>query len=463
MSLRRRATPIISVPAAARAAARPRGVLKGKKSRSSLEGARGASSFPFARIEDAIRDIRAGKLVIVVDDEDRENEGDLTMAAAKVTPGAINFMAAHGRGLICLPIVGERLDQLKIPAMVSENTSAFETAFAVSVEAKRQVSTGISARDRAVTIKTILDPNTRPEDLARPGHTFPLRAREGGVLTRAGQTEAAVDLARLAGLYPAGVICEIMNADGTMARVPELHRFAQRHGLLMITIKDLIDFRMKREKFVTRIATTDLPTRHGTFRTILYHSQVDQKHHLALIKGEVRVGEPTLVRVHSECLTGDALGSLRCDCGAQLDRALARIADEGRGVFLYIRQEGRGIGLANKLRAYELQDQGFDTVEANERLGFKPDLRDYGVGAQILVDLGISKLRLMTNNPRKIVGLEGYGLEVVERVPLVIPPTATNLGYLMTKRKKLGHLILAGPSSRPRRSPAAAAGGKQRR
>jgi len=306
-------------------------------------------------------------------------------------------------------------------------------------------------------VEKAITPKTRVLYLNSPNNP------SGGVLTRAGQTEAAVDLARLAGLYPAGVICEIMNPDGTMARVPELHRFAQRHGLLMITIKDLIDYRMKREKFVTRVATTDLPTRHGTFKTILYHSQVDQKHHLALLKGEVRVGESTLVRVHSECLTGDALGSLRCDCGAQLDRALARIAEEGQGILLYIRQEGRGIGLANKLRAYELQDQGFDTVEANEKLGFKPDLRDYGVGAQILVDLGVSKLRLMTNNPRKIVGLEGYGLEVVERVPLVIPPTATNLGYLTTKREKLGHLIKPGPSSRRRRQPAATPAGKQRR
>ncbi|HTX53358.1 MAG TPA: bifunctional 3,4-dihydroxy-2-butanone-4-phosphate synthase/GTP cyclohydrolase II [Candidatus Baltobacteraceae bacterium] len=398
-------------------------------------------SLHFASIEEAIRDIRAGKMVIVVDDEDRENEGDLTMAAEKVTPDAINFMAMHGRGLICVPIIGERLDQLKIPAMVSENTSAFETAFAVSVEARREVSTGISAHDRARTIRTMLDPATRPEDLARPGHTFPLRAKEGGVLTRAGQTEAAVDLARLAGLYPAGVICEIMNPDGTMARVPQLTRVAQRHGLKLITIKDLIDYRMRREKFVTRVATTVLPTRHGTFQTILYYSQVDQKHHLALLRGDVRPGEPTLVRVHSECLTGDALGSLRCDCGAQLDRALALIAAEGRGALLYIRQEGRGIGLANKVRAYELQDQGFDTVEANEKLGFKPDLRDYGVGAQILVDLGVTKLRLMTNNPRKIVGLEGYGLKVVERIPLVIPPTETNVGYLRTKRRKLGHLF----------------------
>jgi 3,4-dihydroxy 2-butanone 4-phosphate synthase/GTP cyclohydrolase II len=411
------------------------------------------ASIRFHRIEDAIQAIRHGKMVIVVDDEDRENEGDLTMAAEKVTPAAINFMATHGRGLICMPIVGERLDQLQIPAMVSENTSPFETAFAVSVEAKHRVSTGISAHDRAATIKVILDPNSRPDDLARPGHMFPLRAREGGVLTRAGQTEAAVDLARLAGLYPAGVICEIMNSDGTMARVPELVRFARRHGLRMITIKDLIDFRMRREKFVSRVASTTLPTRHGSFKALLYHSQVDNKHHLALVKGDLNVADPVLVRVHSECLTGDALGSLRCDCGSQLDRALARIAQEGKGVLLYIRQEGRGIGLANKIRAYELQDQGFDTVEANEKLGFKPDLRDYGVGAQILVDLGVSKLRLMTNNPRKIVGLEGYGLSVVERVPLLTRPTAANLGYLETKRAKLGHLIQAPGNPRRRARP----------
>ena len=441
MSARARVTPTAPPVAGGRQAGRPRRASAPKRNGRSAAGARGASDPRFARIEDAIRNIRAGKLVIVVDDEDRENEGDLTLAAEKVTPAAINFMAAHGRGLICLPIIGERLDQLKIPAMVSENTSAFETAFAVSVEAKREVSTGISARDRAVTIKTILDPNTRPDDLARPGHMFPLRAREGGVLTRAGQTEAAVDLARLAGLYPAGVICEIMNPDGSMARVPELHRFAQRHGLLMITIKDLIDYRMKREKFVTRVASTDLPTRHGTFKTILYHSQVDQKHHLALIRGEMRVGEPTLVRVHSECLTGDALGSLRCDCGAQLDRALGRIAEEGHGILLYIRQEGRGIGLANKLRAYELQDQGADTVEANEQLGFEPDLRNYGLPGAILRYFNILAVRLLSNNPEKIQALERAGIEVVERVPILIDPTACTEEYLRTKKEKLGHLL----------------------
>jgi len=380
-------------------------------------------------------------MVIVADDEDRENEGDLTLAAAKVTPAAINFMATHGRGLICVPMTGDRLDRLDLPPMVSKNTAAFETAFAVSVEAKHGVSTGISARDRCRTIQALVDPATRPTDLARPGHIFPLRAREGGVLTRTGQTEAAVDLARLAGLSPAGVICEIMNPDGTMARRADLARFAGRHQLLMITIKDLIAYRMRYERLVTQVAEIALPTRYGPFTGRLYRSHIDGKHHLALVMGEVPTGQPVLVRVHSECLTGDVLGSLRCDCGMQLDRALALIAQEGRGVLLYLRQEGRGIGLVNKLRAYELQDHGVDTVEANVQLGFKPDLREYGVGAQILVDLGLSKIRLLTNNPRKIIGLEGFGLEVVERVPLVTAPTPSNRAYLETMRQKLGHLI----------------------
>ncbi|MFQ5882705.1 MAG: bifunctional 3,4-dihydroxy-2-butanone-4-phosphate synthase/GTP cyclohydrolase II [Candidatus Methylomirabilales bacterium] len=396
---------------------------------------------PFDTIEEAIKDIRDGRMVIVVDDEDRENEGDLTMAAERVTPEAINFMAKYGRGLICVPLLGQRLDELHISPMVWENTSPYETAFCVSVEARRGVTTGVSAQDRATTIRAIIDPKTRPEDLARPGHIFPLRAKKGGVLARAGQTEAAVDLSRLAGLYPAGVICEIMHEDGSMARVPQLLEFAARHGLRIITVEDLIKFRMRREKLVRRVAETTMPTLHGTFRALLYQNRVGDQQHLALTLGDITPADAVLVRVHSECLTGDVFGSLRCDCGHQMDRALALIAAEGRGVFLYMRQEGRGIGFANKIRAYELQDRGYDTVEANEKLGFKADLRDYGIGAQVLVDVGVSKMRLLTNNPRKIVGLEGYGLRIVDRVSLEVQPIPENRGYLVAKQEKLGHLL----------------------
>ena len=407
----------------------------------SIKLAKGARSTPFAPIESAIDAIRDGRMVIVVDDEDRENEGDLTIAAEKVTPDVINFMATHGRGLICMPMTSERLEQLDLPLMVPQNTARFETAFTVSIEAKAATSTGISAADRAATVLAAIDPKTQPTDLARPGHMFPLRARPGGVLVRAGQTEAAVDLARIAGLYPAGVICEIMNRDGSMARVPDLVKFAKRHKLLIITIKDLIRYRMRTEGLVKRVAVSSLPTAHGAFKVAAYESLIDGETHIALVRGEIGEGENVMVRVHSKCLTGDVFHSLRCDCGPQLEAALEQIAKDGRGVLLYLNQEGRGIGLANKIRAYELQDQGFDTVEANERLGFKADQRDYGIGAQILRDLGVRTMRLLTNNPRKFVGLEGYGLSVAETLPLEIPASEHTQRYLKTKKDKLGHKL----------------------
>jgi 3,4-dihydroxy 2-butanone 4-phosphate synthase/GTP cyclohydrolase II len=397
----------------------------------------------FAPIEEAVAAFKRGEMIIVVDDEDRENEGDLTLAAEMVTPQAINFMATHGRGLICLAMTGERLDELDVPLMVTgrQNSARFGTAFCVSVEAKARTTTGISAADRAATVLAAIDPATRPDDLARPGHMFPLRARSGGVLVRAGQTEGAVDLARIAGLYPAGVICEVMNRDGTMARVPQLARFARKHGLLVITIADLIRYRMRTEGLVRRIATAKLPTESGEFTVHAFESVIDHETHVALVRGDVGDGDGVLVRVHSRCLTGDVFHSARCDCGAQLHTALERIAAAGRGVLLYLNQEGRGIGLANKIRAYELQDQGLDTVEANERLGFKADQRDYGIGAQILRALGVRSMRLLTNNPRKFVGLEGYGLSVVESVPLEIPPSEHTRRYLKTKKDKLGHRL----------------------
>jgi 3,4-dihydroxy 2-butanone 4-phosphate synthase/GTP cyclohydrolase II len=394
-----------------------------------------------ATIKEAIEDIRAGKFIIIVDDEGRENEGDLAIAADKVDPDAINFMAKYGRGLVCMPVTGARLDELNIPLMVGENTSKHNTAFTISIEAKKKVSTGISAHDRAATVRAVIDPATRPEDIARPGHTFPLRAREGGVLVRAGHTEAIVDLARLAGLYPAGVICEIMNEDGTMARLPQLEVFAGKHGLKIVSITDLITYRRRHEKLVTKVAQANLPTRYGQFTAVAYKSTIDPDQHVALVKGDLSSEEPVLVRVHSECLTGDVFGSLRCDCGEQIEMALNRIAEEGKGVLLYMRQEGRGIGLHNKIAAYALQDKGLDTVEANESLGFPADLRDYGIGAQILADLGIKKIRLLTNNPKKVVGLEGYGLQVVETVPLMVDPNPINLRYLETKQQKLGHIL----------------------
>jgi 3,4-dihydroxy 2-butanone 4-phosphate synthase / GTP cyclohydrolase II len=396
---------------------------------------------PFAPIAEAVQAIAEGRMIIVVDDEDRENEGDLTIAAEKISAETINFMATHGRGLICMPMTPERLDELDIPLMVRENSTRFDTAFCVSIEAKGVTTTGISAADRAATVLAAIDPATLPTDLARPGHMFPLRSRAGGVLVRAGQTEAAVDLARIAGLYPAGVICEIMNPDGTMARVPELARFAKRHRLPMITIADLIQYRMQTEGLVRRVAVANLPTDHGDFRIAAYESLIDHETHVALVRGDIGEGEGVLVRVHSRCLTGDVFHSARCDCGAQLDAAMERIAQEGRGVLLYLNQEGRGIGLANKIRAYELQEQGLDTVEANERLGFKPDQRDYGIGVQILKDLGVRSMRLLSNNPRKLVGLEGYGLSVAEWLPLEIPASDHTRDYLRVKKQKLGHKL----------------------
>ena len=395
-----------------------------------------------ASIKEVIEDVKAGKFIILVDDEDRENEGDLIIAADKVTPEAINFMAKYARGLICMPIVGSRLDELKIPMMVGENTTRHGTAFTVSVEAKRRgVTTGISAYDRAETVKAIIDPATTPEDIARPGHTFPLRAREGGVLVRVGHTEATVDLAKLAGLYPAGLCCEIMNEDGTMARMPHLEELATRFSLKIGSIADLIAYRRRHEKLIHRVAETVLPTKYGEFKAIAYKSDIDPDEHLALVMGELNNGVPVLVRVHSECLTGDVFHSMRCDCGEQLDMAMEMIAKEGRGVILYMRQEGRGIGLHNKIKAYALQDKGLDTVEANVKLGFAPDLRDYGIGAQILADLGLHRIRFLTNNPKKIIGLESYGLEVAEQVPIICPPNPYNIEYLETKEKKLGHQL----------------------
>jgi len=399
------------------------------------------SDRPFSTIEEAIEDIRQGKMVVVCDAEDRENEGDLTLAAQFCTPDAINFMAKEARGLICLALTGERCDELGLDLMAAKNESPFETAFTVSIEAREGVTTGISAADRARTIQVAIDPRSRPRDLVQPGHIFPLKAKKGGVLERTGQTEAAVDLARLAGLTPAGVICEVMNDDGTMARVPDLVEYCQRHALKMVTVADLIEYRRRHDKLVERVVETALPTDFGDFNVVGFRSLVDDKHHIAMVKGEIEGAEDVLVRVHSECLTGDVFHSQRCDCGQQLEDALRRIEEEGRGVLLYLAQEGRGIGLLNKLRAYKLQEQGLDTVDANLELGLPADLRDYGIGAQILVDLGLTSIRLLTNNPKKIVGLEGYGLRVTDQLPIAHQPTEHNREYLRAKRDRMGHLL----------------------